>query len=549
MFDGVQDQFHHFLATSRVDNSTNSLPLPLSFSLYGSSSPTFPAFDVSFTPHPQLSIPATHLMQPLLQKDEEEKEESGLLSTSLVLERGRLMPEAIDPWSNEEVLALLKIRSSMENWFPYFTWELVSRKMGDLGFKRSAENCKEKFEEESRYLNNINCTKNYRLFGELEELYRGDHHQQQQQQNPQSFSHEKITNQASGVQHEEEDNVGQRVEDESRADKNVEEQGHSVDGHEKMMEKTAESLRKRKRNSKKLELFKGFCESIVNRMMAHQEELHSKIIEDMVKRDEEKIAREEAWKKQEMERIRKEMEFRAHEQAIAGDRQAKIIEFLKKFTSNTSFEDQSQSLGEKTETSLSKKTINNSTLASTQNPSTIQNLPTSSSIDDKNQAPQNPNSTSTQDNQSAPTLFPLRESLKNPSLSKVNGERVDIGKRWPRDEVQALINIKCSLHRNGDDREGNSKGPLWERISKEMLNLGFKRSAKRCKEKWENINKYFRKTKDNKKRSVGSRTCPYFHQLSYLYSQGTIMGSSDRPENCPSSPENRLPETSYGSVV
>jgi hypothetical protein len=50
--------------------------------------------------------------------------------------------------------------------------------------------------------------------------------------------------------------------------------------------------------------------------------------------------------------------------------------------------------------------------------------------------------------------------------------------------------------------------------------MGYKRSAKRCKEKWENINKYFKKTKDvanKKKRSLDSRTCPYFHQLSSLY--------------------------------
>ena len=54
--------------------------------------------------------------------------------------------------------------------------------------------------------------------------------------------------------------------------------------------------------------------------------------------------------------------------------------------------------------------------------------------------------------------------------------------------------------------------------------MGYKRSAKRCKEKWENINKYFRKTNESsKKRSVNSRTCPYFHQLSCLYGDDTIV--------------------------
>ena len=38
------------------------------------------------------------------------------------------LPNAVDePWSNDEVLALLRIRSTMESWFPDFTWDHVSR--------------------------------------------------------------------------------------------------------------------------------------------------------------------------------------------------------------------------------------------------------------------------------------------------------------------------------------------------------------------------------------------------------------------------------------
>ncbi|RVW96036.1 Trihelix transcription factor GTL2 [Vitis vinifera] len=101
-------------------------------------------------------------------------------------------------------------------------------------------------------------------------------------------------------------------------------------------------------------------------------------------------------------------------------------------------------------------------------------------------------------------------------------------------------------------RQGRRKGASMERISQGMLALGYKRSAKRCKEKWENINKYFRKTKDvSKKRSLDSRTCPYFHQLSTLYSQGTLVVPSSEapaPENCLNSSENHsaLPENQVG---
>ncbi|GAB4835990.1 hypothetical protein Ancab_000909 [Ancistrocladus abbreviatus] len=603
MFDGVQDQFHQFLASSRANNP-NSLPsVPLSFSLYSSNSPTYHAFDVPFpppppAPHPQQLFPTPHLIQTLHYKEDHEEKEaiSGLLTSSLVLEKGRLMPDSIDPWSNEEVLALLRIRSSMETWFPDFTWEHVSRKLAEVGFKRSAEKCKEKFEEENRYLNSINCSKNYRLFGELEELYHGDHHHQYHHHNnqihdPQTLCHYHDKDQnANDVQNEkgeeeEEDNRCQRLENDTTTDKlELGEASQSVDSEKMAVEdKNKRSMNKRKKH-KKYEMFKGFCESIVSTMMAHQEELHNKILEDMVRRDEQKIAREEAWKKQEMERITKELEFRAHQQAIAGSRQAKIIEFLKEFTSNANCAPiQSECLGERvvensnfrvpnttsSSSILSEKTIATLTPTSSnvsqvnQNPSLLAtqnspNLPTSPN--DEDQASQNPNSMQTQDDQQfAPISFPRHKSPKRPTnstASKQNVEREDIGKRWPRDEVLVLINIRCSLYKaNGNDGEGNcnTKGPLWERISKSMLELGYKRSAKRCKEKWENINKYFRKTKDiNKKRSIDSRTCPYFHQLSYLYSQGTIsMGPSDRPENVRSgSPVNwsTMSENGEGSV-
>lgn len=56
--------------------------------------------------------------------------------------------------------------------------------------------------------------------------------------------------------------------------------------------------------------------------------------------------------------------------------------------------------------------------------------------------------------------------------------------------------------------------------------MGYKRSAKRCKEKWENINKYFKKVKEsNKKRPEDAKTCPYFHQLDALYRK-KLLGST-----------------------
>ncbi|PIN26593.1 Transcription factor GT-2 [Handroanthus impetiginosus] len=291
MFDSDQLQYQ-FIAS----RTSSSLPIiPLSFPLSGN-----PLFD------PYSSSSSSSLHTQIIHNttknniDDENKVENPINSTSFALQTERSM----DPWSNDEVLALLKLRSTMEIWFPDFTWEHISRKLGELGYKKSAEQCKEKFEEESRSFNTVSSNKN-NIFSELDELYPA----------------EKTT------QHME------------KVYKNHVEENPSPKSDEEVIKKPLKSSKKRKRSSSsssskdtKLEKFKGFCEAFVKKMMAQQEEMHNKMIEDILKRDEAKIARDEAWKNQEKDRIKKEIEVRASEQENAAKRQGKIIEFLKKFT-------------------------------------------------------------------------------------------------------------------------------------------------------------------------------------------------------------------------
>jgi len=147
MFDGVPDQFHQFIASSAAAAArTTTLPLPLSFPHLhlANSSNGFTSFDPFSTSnshhHHQLQQQQQqqphHFLHPLHhqqhqpQKNDEEKEENpSLVGMNMEIERERSMAEPIHnhPWSNDEVLALLRIRSSTENWFPEFTWEHVSR--------------------------------------------------------------------------------------------------------------------------------------------------------------------------------------------------------------------------------------------------------------------------------------------------------------------------------------------------------------------------------------------------------------------------------------
>ncbi|CAL0321012.1 unnamed protein product [Lupinus luteus] len=523
MFDGVPDQFHQFITP------ITSLPLHLPFPLHSSSAvvaapsnTTFPSFD-PYNPSPH-QLPLQHqpnllhqLHQTSTHKEHEtEKEQHSTLPMNFEIERD----QSIDPWTNDEVLALLRIRSSMESWFPELTWEHVSRKLAELGYKRSSEKCKEKFEEESRYFNNISYTKNnnYRFLSEIEELYNhGDNHQVAETEKTTSI--------------EEGQDKFMDIEEGSRK---LNEQGDNE--KERVGENAKEDKGPKRKRPDRFEMFKGFCESIVHKMMGQQEEMHNKLIKDMLKRDEEKFAREEAWKKQEMDRMNQDLEIIAKEKAIAGDRQANIIEFLNKFSTTASSPNSSQ---------IKVINVSNPNICTTpssppsQNPNPNMVLQNPSSIPSQ-ETLQNTSSTASPPILPNPSASSLKRqnntnSVSNKCSSNVicTSEKDSVGRRWPKDEVLALINLRCSSlnNNNNEEKEGN-KSPLWERISQGMLELGYERSAKRCKEKWENINKYFKKTKDvNKKRSIDSRTCPYFHQLKNLYSQGRLVLHAEKPEN------------------
>jgi hypothetical protein len=405
----------------------------------------------------------------------------------------------------------------------------VHRKLAEVGYKRSAEKCKEKFEEESRFFNNINNNqnqnqnqnnfgKNFRFVTELEELYQG--------------SGENNNNNNNQVETQK-PNIVQDKMDQSEDSRNEDVLVTKKSEDEVFEKSTTNEERKRKRGDNRFEVFKGFCESVVKKMMDQQEEMHNKLIEDMIKRDEEKFVREEARKKQEMEKMNKELELMAQEQAIAGDRQANIIQFLNKFSTSTNSSSslaliatsiQSFGIGKEDK---SKVASNSSTLHS-QNPN-LENHEKTLQPTPENPSSGNPSSTTTL------AVTPHKNNAISSSSYNVissGGEKEDIGRRWPKDEVLALINLRCN--NNNEEKEGNNinnKTPLWERISQGMLELGYKRSAKRCKEKWENINKYFRKTKDaNRKRSLDSRTCPYFHLLSNLYNQGKLVLQSEQKQ-------------------
>ncbi|KAK9911956.1 hypothetical protein M0R45_035834 [Rubus argutus] len=103
--------------------------------------------------------------------------------------------------------------------------------------------------------------------------------------------------------------------------------------------------------------------------------------------------------------------------------------------------------------------------------------------------------------------------------------------RWPRQETLTLLEIRSSL--DSKFKETNQKGPLWDEVSRIMSEEhGYQRSGKKCKEKFENLYKYYKKTKDGKAGRQDGKHYRFFRQLEAIYGdQGTtnqLSSASDQ---------------------
>ncbi|KAK4774021.1 hypothetical protein SAY87_029040 [Trapa incisa] len=210
-----------------------------------------------------------------------------------------------------------------------------------------------------------------------------------------------------------------------------------------------------------------FFERLMKKVLEKQESLQRQFVVVLEKYEQDRVAREDAWKAQKIARLQREQELLVQERSLAAAKDAAVLAFLQKFA------DQSP---------VVKISENTATVA-------IETV-------DYNHISANTNS----------------------------GSSHTISSRWPKEEVEDLISLKSGL--DMQYHESGPKGPLWEEVASRMKGLGYNRSGKRCKEKWENINKYFKRVKEsNSKRPDDSKTCPYFEQLDALYRQRTNNNS------------------------
>lgn len=197
-------------------------------------------------------------------------------------------------------------------------------------------------------------------------------------------------------------------------------------------------------------------------MMKRQEKMHNQLIKVMEKMERERICREEAWRQQELERMKQNEEARKQEMS----RSSSLISFIKTV------------IGEEIEIEIPKPFSDP--------PQPHQNLP----------------------EQCEDMSFESAEAQRDRKVVHSSG------RRWPQEEVQALITSRSEV----EEKTGIHKGAIWDEISARMKAKGYERSAKKCKEKWENMNKYYKRVTEGGKKQPGrSKARSYFQKLANLY--------------------------------
>ncbi|GMY30703.1 trihelix transcription factor GTL1 isoform X1 [Fagus crenata] len=504
-------------------------------------------------------------------------------------------------WPRQETLTLLRIRSEMDAAFRDATlkgplWEDVSRKLSELGYKRSAKKCKEKFENVHKYYKRTKegragrqDGKSYKFFSELEALHSSSATSSSNasaflvlpppatttnpavvapvsstsgigiMSNPMPVSSVRVpqappsppgigmfppdpsaaavttpsvygsgivpppalvrtTSQLpTGISFSSNSSSSSPGTDDDDDNDDDEEEEESLEGEPSNVGSSRKRKRRSKAGSSGTRRMMQFFENLMKQVMHKQKVMQERFLEAIEKREHDRMIREEAWKRQEMARLAREHELMAEDRAISASRDAAIVTFLQNITGQTIQLPTPVTVPVAPPPPMSQAPIPTPTPPAPTPP------PPSQSQRQQQVHHQSHNA-------QIVMAVPEQQVAPQPQDIIISGGgggsfEPTSSSRWPKPEVLALIKLRSGLEPRY--QEAGPKGPLWEEISAGMQRMGYKRSSKRCKEKWENINKYYKKVKEsNKKRPEDAKTCPYFHQLDALYRRKILGGSS-----------------------
>ncbi|KAF9597122.1 hypothetical protein IFM89_015951 [Coptis chinensis] len=381
-------------------------------------------------------------------------------------------------WPRQETLTLLEIRSSLDSRFKEANqkgplWDEVSRIMAEEhGYQRSGKKCREKFENLYKYYKKTRegkagrqDGKHYRFFRQLEALYG-------ETSNPVSVSDSHFVGNNLRATYSNQDGLqGQKFSESlSISNSSCFDTSSSEDGHDDLnvvafMENDSTDKKKKMMMKGGRRSWKGkirdFVDSQMKKLMETQEAWLEKMLKTLEQKEQERMLREEEGRKREAARIDQEHNFWAKERAWFEARDAALMETLSKIT------------GKELKASSPEELIGTE----------------------------------------------LHQNIEN-NGSETFESTVNSTEKWPESEISSLIHIRTSLESRFQQSE-YTKETLWEEVSVKMACFGYDRNAKRCEEKWEDINKYIRKSNDcTMKRKDNSRTCPHFQHLGSTYNQG-----------------------------
>ncbi|CAO2824078.1 unnamed protein product [Amaranthus hypochondriacus] len=98
--------------------------------------------------------------------------------------------------------------------------------------------------------------------------------------------------------------------------------------------------------------------------------------------------------------------------------------------------------------------------------------------------------------------------------------------RWPRQETLSLLEVRSKLDHKF--KEANQKAPLWDEVARVMLEEhGYQRTGKKCREKFENLYKYYKKTKEGKAGRQDGKHYRFFKQLDALFGENHPLNNSE----------------------
>ncbi|GMY25132.1 trihelix transcription factor PTL [Fagus crenata] len=388
-------------------------------------------------------------------------------------------------WPRQETLTLLEIRSRLDPKFKEANqkgplWDEVSRIMSDEhGYQRSGKKCREKFENLYKYYKKTKegkagrqDGKHYRFFRQLEALYGETSNTNSVPETHYPGHGLRFHSMSQTITQANQEAFQPQKHCDSLSLSNSSEYGSSSSDDNDLStaaldNDSVEKRRKRKGGRSWKAKIKDFIDSQMRKLMEKQEAWLEKLMKTLEQKEQERMLREEEWRKQEADRIDREHKFWAKERAWIEARDAALMEALQKLT------------GSEVKASSSEGPL---MAAEIQNQSENQNEDES-------------------------------EILNNGGKGNQS---------WPESEIMRLIQLRSAMEFRFRQSGCSSEEVLWEEIAGKMASLGYDRSGLLYKDKWESINDYQRRSKEgNKKRKENSRSCGYFqNNESSLYNQG-----------------------------